>query len=248
MTDKSPAAAKDFLGPGIGILKTNSMSTAIDIGQLESLSQRGRATGSLPNRTEVERPRRKLQKPRPGKTAIGEKDEKRVAKVAVIGMLIISLPFAAIATWRCEVAEELPQYDSNFHSTLCQMFLGLAGMLAIVAPILTEWQTNVVLPWQEPRYTSSRSAAELIPTSNPRLFNILLLLSTSTLLASAGTYPYSPIGSIPLGVAAGIAQNLATLLIIEGSGNKISQQFNEIEGGRVQIQSLETELADYRRG
>jgi hypothetical protein len=222
----------------MALVKTNSMSTAINISQLEGDDLRSR------NNVKAERPRRKLQKPPPNDPSQKAKDtdEKRLVKYLVSGILAVSCSFGIIATYMCEAAEETPQYDSNFHSTICQMFLGLAGVLAIIAPILTEWQDRITRRMKrQRRRRSGKTFEELIPSSHPKLFNALLTLSIITLLASAGVYPYSPIGSIPLGLIAGIAQNVATLLIVEGSGNKIMYQSEEIYG-------LESQLANYRRG
>lgn len=50
-----------------------------------------------------------------------------------------------------------------------------------------------------------------------------------TLLTSAAVYPYHPLSSIPVAWVAGIAQNVATLLIIQDTGNQIMEQVDKIE-------------------
>ncbi|KAM7195893.1 hypothetical protein V8F20_007258 [Naviculisporaceae sp. PSN 640] len=143
-----------------------------------------------------------------------------------------------LATYMCEAAETITQYDSNFYSTACQVFIGLAGIVAIIAPIITVW-------WKRLRGGRRRgmmgSKDEGIKTSNPFLFYSLLVFSFATLVASPAVYPYDPKASIPLGIAAGIAQNIATLLILEDTGNTILEQVDKIA-------DLEYRIADLNRG
>lgn len=222
--------------PEFGLTKTNSYSSGIGLETMgNGLCSR---TGTAVVGSNVLKKRRLLQKqpPQASATTAAEGASKALPKNLVILMLVVSVPPGIVATYLCEAGEEVPQYDSNFYSTACQLFLGLAGIVAIVAPIITEWWSRL---WGKRRGMSS-SEDEGIKTSSPILFYSLLVFSVTTLLASAAAYPYSPMASIPLGVAAGIAQNIATLLIIEDTGNTILEQGDKIEG-------LKDEINDLRR-
>jgi len=145
-------------------------------------------------------------------------------------MLVLSCPFAVVAAVSCDGPDEMPQYDSNFYSTISQMFLGVAGILAIIAPILTGWFKTMRVPWRRGhRKYDIMDDDKKIKTKNPLLFHSLIVLSCVTLLASAVVYPYHPLSSIPVAWAAGIAQKIATLLIIQDTGNRIMEQVDMIE-------------------
>ncbi|GKT49280.1 uncharacterized protein ColSpa_09461 [Colletotrichum spaethianum] len=217
-----------------------SVSSAIDSASMNP-NERSQAAQGLPSsrRKLRKRPptapyRRGGSRRRPGAATEEPKLWRSLGLSLVTGLVVISLPFIVIATLLCEAADTVPMYDSNFYSTLSQQLLGFGGLYAIMKPKLVQWLTDFGL------LTYEGDPPGGIKTNWPVIFNCLVGTAFLTLLASSPIYPYYPQSSIPLGAVAAICANLATLLIIEDTGNQIVQQSEMIEG-------LEGELEGYRR-
>jgi hypothetical protein len=195
----------------------------------------GQRSGSSP---------RKLHKspPQPADGRLGPDEKKpevppqlwRVISSSLVAWLVVAaVPPTVIATVLCETPETMPTHDSNFCSTLGQTMMGLAGLYAIAKPTVMEILEGRRFfgRWVQP--------SKGVETRWPRTFNALLILTFVMLLAASAVYPYNPQSSIPIGAAASIFANVATLLIIEDSGVQIVHQ------GKT-IGELETELSAYR--
>jgi hypothetical protein len=122
----------------------------------------------------------------------------------------------------------IPVLDSNFYSTLSQCVASFAGLYVIVKPILR-----------------SDEGGE-IKTRFPKVFYTMLATSFLTSVASAVGYAWSPPASIPLAYVSGLTLNIATLLIIQDSGNQIKEGFEETGRLAAEVNDLEAEVGRLR--
>ncbi|EXK82481.1 hypothetical protein FOQG_13195 [Fusarium oxysporum f. sp. raphani 54005] len=136
------------------------------------------------------------------------------------------MPPAIYSTILCGSPDSLPALDSNFYSTLSQFISPLAGLYVIVKPLFNK--------------------KDEIKTSFPKTFYTMLTLSLLTSLTSAVTYAWSPAASIPLAYISGLTLNIATLLIIQDSGNQIKETNRYNEDLVFAVNELEMELAENR--
>ncbi|QGI87717.1 hypothetical protein CEK25_002673 [Fusarium fujikuroi] len=134
-----------------------------------------------------------------------------LGKSPVVLILTTAMPPTIYSTILCGPPDVVPALDSNFYSTLSQFISSLAGLYVIVKPIF------------------SGNKKDQIKTSFPKTFYTMLTLSLLTSLTSAVTYAWSPAASIPLAYVSGLTLNIATLLIIQDSGNQIKEtnRYNE---------------------
>ncbi|KAM0205044.1 hypothetical protein ACHAPQ_008842 [Fusarium lateritium] len=151
-----------------------------------------------------------------------------LAKSPVVLIFVTAMPLAIYSTILCEMPDALPAVDSNFYSTLSQCVSSSAGLYVIVKPIL-----------------SSRGG-DGIKTSFPKVFYTMLTMSLLTSIASAVAYAWSPPASIPLAYVSGLTLNIATLLIIQDSGNQIKEGFVQNQFLESEVLDLEAELAIHR--
>lgn len=140
------------------------------------------------------------------------------------------MPSTIYSTILCETPDNLPIVDSNFWSTLSQCISGFAGLYVVVRPMF------------------SSNDKDKIQTGFPKVFYTMLVLSLTTSIVSAVAYAWSPPASIPLAYVSGLTLNIATLLIIQDSGNQIKQTNRENAVLAVEVDDLEMELAGYRAG
>ncbi|EMT71584.1 hypothetical protein FOC4_g10010092 [Fusarium odoratissimum] len=134
-----------------------------------------------------------------------------LTKSPVVLILAAAMPPTIYSTILCGSPDSLPALDSNFYSTLSQFISSLAGLYVIVKPLF------------------NKNKKDEIKTSFPKTFYTMLTLSLLTSLTSAVTYAWSPAASIPLAYVSGLTLNIATLLIIQDSGNQIKEtnRYNE---------------------
>ncbi|KAJ0142843.1 Uncharacterized protein HZ326_14348 [Fusarium oxysporum f. sp. albedinis] len=151
-----------------------------------------------------------------------------LARSPVVFILAAAIPPTIYSTILCRSPESPPALDSNFYSTLSQFISSLAGLYAIVKPLFNK-----------------NKKAE-IKTSFPKTFYTMLTLSLLTSLTSAVTYAWSPAASIPLAYVSGLTLNIATLLIIQDSGNQIKETNRYNEDLVFAVNELEMELAENR--
>lgn len=128
----------------------------------------------------------------------------------VVWILLAALPFTVISTLLCEMPEDVPLIDSNFHSTLSQTVASLAGLFAIVAGL------------RRPRLGHKKKKWK-IESKFPKTFVVLLCVSVLSGFASVVVYPWQSPSSIPLAFVSNMAQNVATSLIVQGSSDKIME-------------------------
>ncbi|KAM0549051.1 hypothetical protein ACHAPJ_009626 [Fusarium lateritium] len=131
-------------------------------------------------------------------------------RLPVIVFLIAAMAPTIYSTIICETPDALPALDSNFYSTLSQCISSFAGLWVIIKPV------------------SSPNEKDKVKTRFPNVFNTMLALSLLTSVASVVSYAWSPRVSIPLAYASGLALNIATLLIIQDSGNQIRETNEEV--------------------
>ncbi|KAK3386889.1 hypothetical protein B0H63DRAFT_508809 [Podospora didyma] len=155
----------------------NSCSGALGVDSGKSSVEIGLPNQQNGQEIPCQQQRRRLQKKNqhfpypygtPGRHMPG-REQQWLVKSGVISMLILSCPFAVAAAVLCEAAEGVPQYESSSHSTLSQMFVGFAGILAIIAPILNNWYLRAR------RRRRNSSSNKGIKTANPVLFCSLIL-------------------------------------------------------------------------
>ena len=124
--------------------------------------------------------------------------------------------------------DSIPASDSNFYSTLSQCVASFAGLYVIIEPIL------------------HRGGGGEIKTRFPKVFYTMLATSLLTSVASAVGYAWSPPSSIPLAYVSGLTLNIATLLIIQDSGNQIKEGFEETGRLAAEVNDLEAEVGRLR--
>ncbi|KAF5704878.1 hypothetical protein FGLOB1_8297 [Fusarium globosum] len=151
-----------------------------------------------------------------------------LGKSPVVLILTAAMPPTIYSTILCGPPDAVPALDSNFYSTLSQFISSLAGLYVIVKPIF------------------SGNKKDKIKTSFPKTFYTMLTLSLLTSLTSAVTYAWSPAASIPLAYVSGLTLNIATLLIIQDSGNQIKETNRYNEDLVFAVNELEMELAENR--
>lgn len=151
-----------------------------------------------------------------------------IVKSPVVLILIAALPLAIYSTMLCEMPDSIPALDSNFYSTLSQCVASFAGLYVIVKPILRSGEGGE------------------IKTSFPKAFYTMLATSFLTSVASAVGYAWSPPASIPLAYVSGLTLNIATLLIIQDSGNQIKEGFEENDRLAGEVNNLEAEVTRLR--
>ncbi|KAL9562682.1 hypothetical protein ACKAV7_013246 [Fusarium commune] len=151
-----------------------------------------------------------------------------LTKSPVVLILAAAMPPTIYSTILCGSPDSLPALDSNFYSTLSQFISSLAGLYVIVKPLF------------------NRNKKDEIKTSFPKTFYTMLTLSLLTSLTSAVTYAWSPAASIPLAYVSGLTLNIATLLIIQDSGNQIKETNRYNEDLVFAVNELEMELAENR--
>ncbi|KAF5964996.1 C6 transcription factor protein [Fusarium bulbicola] len=151
-----------------------------------------------------------------------------LAKSPVVVILTAAMPLTICSTILCGPPDAVPAKDSNFFSTLSQFISSLAGLYVIVKPLF------------------SRNKKDKIKTSFPKTFYTMLALSLLTSLTSAVIYAWSPAASIPLAYVSGLTLNIATLLIIQDSGNQIKESNRYNEDLVFAVNELEMELAENR--
>ncbi|KAI1023814.1 hypothetical protein LB504_005084 [Fusarium proliferatum] len=151
-----------------------------------------------------------------------------LGKSPVVLILGFAMPPTIYSTIICGPPDVVPALDSNFYSTLSQFISSLAGLYVIMEPIF------------------SGNKKDKIKTSFPKTFYTMLTLSLLTSLTSAVTYAWSPAASIPLAYVSGLALNIATLLIIQDSGNQIKETNRYNEDLVFAVNELEMELAENR--
>lgn len=140
----------------------------------------------------------------------------------VVWILVAALPFTVIATILCELPDGIPVIDSNFHSTLSQTIAGLAGLAAIIAGLRRDQKPS--------RKNRGRPKKEWrIEAKFKKTFIALLVVSVLSGLCSTIVYPWQSPISIPLGFISNVAQNVATLLIVQESAKQISELEYAIE-------------------
>ncbi|CAG1964718.1 unnamed protein product [Fusarium graminearum] len=149
-------------------------------------------------------------------------------KSPVVLILIAAMPLAIYSTILCESPDRFPALDSNFYSTLSQCVSSFAGLYVIVKPILRS------------------DGGDGIETSFPKVFYTMLAMSLLTSVASAAGYAWSPPASIPLTYVSGLTLNIATLLIIQDSGNQIKEGYEKNLYLTSEVHDLEVELAAHR--
>ncbi|RBR24857.1 uncharacterized protein FIESC28_02347 [Fusarium coffeatum] len=150
------------------------------------------------------------------------------AKAEELRIKQAALPLAICSTMLCEMPESIPALDSNFYSTLSQCVSSFAGLYVIVKPILRKGEGGK------------------IKTKFPKVFYTMLATSLLTSVASAVGYAWSPPSSIPLAYVSGLTLNIATLLIIQDSGNQIKEGFEETGRLAAEVNDLEAELGALR--
>lgn len=151
-----------------------------------------------------------------------------LTKSPVVLILAAAMPPTIYSTILCGSPDSLPALDSNFYSTLSQFISSLAGLYVIVKPLF------------------NKNKKDEIKTSFPKTFYTMLTLSLLTSLTSAVTYAWSPAASIPLAYVSGLTLNIATLLIIQDSGNQIKETNRYNEDLVFAVNELEMELAENR--
>ncbi|CZR44820.1 uncharacterized protein FPRO_14572 [Fusarium proliferatum ET1] len=151
-----------------------------------------------------------------------------LSKSPVVLILTAAMPPTIYSTILCGPPDAVPALDSNFYSTLSQFISSLAGLYVIVKPIF------------------SGNKKDKIKTSFPKTFYTMLTLSLLTSLTSAVAYAWSPAASIPLAYVSGLTLNIATLLIIQDSGNQIKETNRYNEDLVFAVNELEMELAENR--
>ncbi|PNP74351.1 hypothetical protein FNYG_12400 [Fusarium nygamai] len=151
-----------------------------------------------------------------------------LSKSPVVLILTAAMPPTIYSTILCGPPDAVPALDSNFYSTLSQFISSLAGLYVIVKPLF------------------NRNKKDEIKTSFPKTFYTMLTLSLLTSLTSAVTYAWSPAASIPLAYVSGLTLNIATLLIIQDSGNQIKETNRYNEDLVFAVNELEMELAENR--
>ncbi|KAG5814132.1 hypothetical protein H9Q74_007923 [Fusarium xylarioides] len=145
-------------------------------------------------------------------------------KLPVVLILVAAMPPTIYSTILCGPPEAVPAVDSNFYSTLSQFISSLAGLYVIAKPLF------------------SRNQKDEIKTSFPKTFYTMLALSLLTSLTSAVAYAWSPAASIPLAYVSGLTLNIATLLIIQDSGNQIKETNRENRRLSFAVNQLKSEL------
>ncbi|KAF4499917.1 hypothetical protein FAGAP_3918 [Fusarium agapanthi] len=151
-------------------------------------------------------------------------------KLPVVLILGFAMPPTIYSTILCGHPDKVPALDSNFYSTLSQFISSLAGIYVIIKPLFI------------------RNQKDKIKTSFPKTFYTMLALSFLTSLTSFVTYAWSPAASIPLAYVSALALNVATLLIIQDSGNQIKETNRDFETLLITVKELEKELAENRAG
>ncbi|RFN51782.1 hypothetical protein FIE12Z_3985 [Fusarium flagelliforme] len=151
-----------------------------------------------------------------------------LVKSPVVLILIAAMPLAVYSTMLCEMPGSIPALDSNFYSTLSQCVSSFAGLYVIIKPILRS------------------DGGDGIQTSFPKVFYTMLGMSLLTSIASAAGYAWSPPASIPLAYVSGLTLNIATLLIIQDSGNQIKEGYEKNRYLESEVHDLEVELAAHR--
>ena len=136
--------------------------------------------------------------------------------MAYLIVLVFSITAAVITglALRCSTPVPKPTIDSNFWSMLSHALVGQAGLCCIIIPILCHPKTKA---------------------RGPILFKALLILSFTSGIICAITYPYHMRTSLVLDFVSALAQLAATLQLIEDSDNTIQEASEEIE-------SLENQL------
>ncbi|RPA87371.1 hypothetical protein BJ508DRAFT_301469 [Ascobolus immersus RN42] len=136
----------------------------------------------------------------------------------------------AYAITKNESHEKTPAIDSNFWSTVSQMLGGLAGLYTICIPMVQTGSIEVF--WQEWFFT-------------------LLSMSLATGVSASASYPYSALASMVLSQLSGLAQLIATYLLIYTAGERIIQQADTIKveeskvvSGKQELSKLESGVAD----
>ncbi|KAF5652140.1 hypothetical protein F25303_3614 [Fusarium sp. NRRL 25303] len=151
-------------------------------------------------------------------------------KLPVVLILGFAMPPTIYSTILCGHPEEVPALDSNFYSTLSQFISSLAGLYVIIKPLF------------------NRNQKDKIKTSFRKTFYTMLVLSFLTGLTSFVAYAWSPAASIPLAYVSALTLNMATLLIIQDSGNQIKEANMDFEMLLSSFKELKDELAEARAG
>ncbi|CAN8098408.1 unnamed protein product [Discula destructiva] len=130
----------------------------------------------------------------------------------VFWILLAALPFTVRSTLLCGMPDSAPAIDSDFFAGLSSTVSGFAGLYAIISSL-----------WRPDPLDAKRRKKFTIDSKFPTTFKVLLGVSVLTGVASVAVYPWESPLSIPLAFVSNVAQNIATLLIVQGSTQKITE-------------------------
>jgi hypothetical protein len=137
---------------------------------------------------------------------------KVVIYVLFVTLILASTVTAGLAVWKAKVEPPLPRttshYDDNFFGNISQGLGSILGVFCVIMPLI---ERNRIL---QPD----------LPVWCPRTFRWLLGISILTSILSMATQCFEQAGSIIFGYVSMATQLVATMLLVIGSTEKITQR------------------------